>query len=417
MAVRREQGDRERHFYCQERFAAQRALGRRVAHTLEVNEILEIIRAELRRLIPTAMEACILILDPEAKGYTRPLQCALYERPVNCLACKRNRPAIQKAISQRKGVVVPRSGPIRRHDGSKVTIGPEAAVPVMDGDRPLAVVSVVTRPGVRFTRKDFYFLMDVSETLTNILLNAKRHWQTSQEKIRISQMLAHLTPFVPRSVRTLVEKDPQLLNQEKQERDVTVLFLDLEGYTRLSAQRPEKEINALVERTFSSFVDPIHRSHGDINETAGDSLMILFKDHDPKTNAVHAVKAALDIQDRNRELNHSLPSGIDPINVNMGINSGIALLGMTRLEGLLQTRMTYTATGPVTNLAARLASYAEGGDILIGETTLHLIEGLWPVYDRGEVYLKGLDQPIGVYSLVRPGPGAQDPPAFTAQKG
>ena len=74
---------------------------------------------------------------------------------------------------------------------------------------------------------------------------------------------------------------------------MTVLFLDLEGYTRLTANRPEAEVNEIVEKVFSRFVDPIHRSGGDINETAGDGLMIIFKNDDAKTNAVHAVKAAL----------------------------------------------------------------------------------------------------------------------------
>ncbi len=387
--------------YHKERFEAQRRLARKIARLLEVNDILEIVRAEIRVLIPSSMEACILLLDPDAEQYTRPLQCALYDRPVNCLACKRSRLAIQKAMRQRKGVVVSRSDPIVRHDGSKVEIGPEAAIPVFVDDEILAVVSVVARPATRFTRKDFYLIKDISETLSNVLLNARRHWEMTREKIKITRMLANLSPFVPQSVRNLVEKDPALLAQEKERRDVSVLFLDLEGYTQLSAQRPEAEINEIVEKMFSSFVDPIHRSHGDINETAGDGLMIIFKDHDKKTNAVNSVRAAFDIYDRNRDINRHLGQGIDPINVNMGINSGSALVGMTRFQGSLETRMTYTATGPVTNIAARLASYATSGDILIGEETKRLIEGLWPVYEKGMIHLKGIEEALRVFSLLR----------------
>ena len=82
-------------------------------------------------------------------------------------------------------------------------------------------------------------------------------------------MLTHLSPFVPQSVRNIVENNPELLKREKENKDVTVLFLDLEGYTRLSASMSGTEINKVVEKMFSSFVDPIHRSGGDINETAG----------------------------------------------------------------------------------------------------------------------------------------------------
>jgi class 3 adenylate cyclase len=387
--------------YYKERFEAQRSLAEKIAPFMEVNDILEIMRAEIRVIVPTAMEACILLLDPDAKQYTRPLQCALYDRPVNCIACKRNRSAIQKAINQRKGVVVSSSDPVVRHDGSKVKIGPEAAIPVVVNDDILAVVSVVARPGTGFTRKDFYMIRDFSETLRNVLSNAKKHWEMTQEKIRIGQMLTHLSPFVPESVRDMVEKNPEMLNQEKEKKDVSVLFLDLEGYTRLSASRSEAEVNELVEKMFSSFVDPIHRSHGDINETAGDGLMIIFKDHDSKTNAINSVKAGFDIFDQNREINRHLASGLEPVNVNIGINSGTALVGMTRFKGSLGTRMTFTASGPVTNLAARLASHATGGDILIGEETKKLINGLWPLYDRGLAKLKGIEEPLRIFSLLR----------------
>jgi class 3 adenylate cyclase len=368
---------------------------------MEVNDILEIVRAEIRRIIPSAMEACILLLDRDAAKYTRPLQCALYERPVNCLSCKRSRPAIQKAITQRKGVVASSSEPIVRPDDTRVQVGPEAAIPVFGKTEILAVVSVVAKPGVHFTRRDFYMLKDIAETIRNTLISAKAHWEMTQEKIRISQMLAHLSPFVPQSVRSILEKNPEMLKQGKEKKDVSVLFLDLEDYTRLSASHPEAEVNEIVEKMFSSFVDPIHRSHGDINETAGDGLMIIFKDDDAKTNAIHAMRAAFDIHERNQELNRQLDPKLGPIHVNMGCNSGSALVGMTRFKGSLDTRMTYTASGPVTNVAARLASSAKGGDILIGEQTRELIDGLWPVYDRGRVELKGIQNPVRVFSLLQ----------------
>jgi len=215
-------------------------------------------------------------------------------------------------------------------------------------------------------------------------------------------MLTHLSPFVPVSVRNLLEKNPELLNQGKELRDVSVLFLDLEGYTSLSDRYPEKEVNEIIEKIFSSFVDPIHRSRGEINETAGDGLMIIFKDDDPPTNAVNAVKSAFDIFDRNREISQGLSWDVGPINVNIGINSGKALVGLTRFMGSLETRMTYTASGPVTNVAARLAAHAKGGEILIGEETKRMIEGLWPVHARGLVQLKGLEQPIRIYALIHP---------------
>lgn len=387
--------------YYKERFEAQRRISRNFANTMEVNKILETLRAESRNLVPSSMETCIIMLDPDAQKYTRPLQCALYDRPVNCLSCKKNRPAIQKAVSARKGVVISKTEPIVRPDGTTVNTGPEAAIPVFVNDEILAVINVVSRPGVNFTRKDFYLMKDLSEMAGNAIMAAKNHWAITQEKIEISQKLAHLSPFVPQSVRRIVDTNPELLNQEKESREVSVLFLDLEGYTRLSASKTAVEVNDMVEEMFSNFVDPIHRSGGDINETAGDGLMIIFKDGNAGTNAVNAVKAAFDIHERNHQLNQKIQAHFDPVNVNIGINSGVALLGMTVFKGTLETRMTYTATGPVTNLAARLADYAQGGDIIIGAETRKLIDGLWSVFDMGAIHLKGIDQSQRIYSLLK----------------
>jgi class 3 adenylate cyclase len=347
------------------------------------------------------MEVCILLLDPEAQNYTSPLQCALYETPVDCQSCKRDRPAVQKAIEQKKAVVIPNSEPVKRVDNSLVAVGAECAMPVFVDGHVLAAVSVVIQPFTMISRKDFLLVQDLADILGTFILNAKRQWEMTQEKIRISRILANLSPFVPHSVRQLADKNPYFLTREKERLEITVLFLDLEGYTTLSANRPEVEVNAVIEKMFSSFVDPIHRSHGDINETAGDGLMILFKGHDPRTNAINSVKAAFEIMEQNRIVNRSLPKTMEPIDVNIGINSGSALVGMTRFMGTMDSRMTYTATGSVTNIAARLSDYAKGGDILIGEETERLIRGLWTVHDRGAVSLKGLTDPMPIFSLLR----------------
>lgn len=368
---------------------------------MEVNEILEKTRDELRSVITNAMEVCILLLDKEADQYTRPLQCALFETPTSCQACKRNRPAIQKAILQKKAVVVHDSDPVERMDKSILMVGPEGAVPVFVDDKIIAVVSVVVEPGAVFTRRDFYLVKDFANFLSDVILNAKKQWEMTQEKIRISRMLTNLSPFVPESVRKIVKKNPEMLNQEKERMDVTVLFLDLEGYTHLNIDRPEVEVNEFVEKIFSSFVDPIHRSHGDINETAGDSLMIIFKDFDARTNAMNAVKAAFEIADRNSMINKSLQMEFLPVDVNMGINTGSALVGMTKLKGILDTRMTYTATGSTTNIAARLSDYARGGDIIISSETQKMIQGFWPAYDKGLIELKGIKDPVQIYSLLK----------------
>jgi DNA-binding response OmpR family regulator len=211
----------------------------------------------------------------------------------------------------------------------------------------------------------------------------------------------YLARFVPQSVRRLAEEHPEALALEKQEQDVSVLFVDISGYTRMSETLPVEQVNALVERYFSSFLDCIQAHGGDINETAGDGLMVLFTDADPVHHARRAVQTALEILRRTAQLNEQLDNPGAAIAVHIGVNSGLALVGATKLEGTMGVRWTYTASGPVTNVAARLTQHAEGGSVLVGEETFQRIAGLFVVADLGIQQLKNVREGLRLYQVLR----------------
>jgi class 3 adenylate cyclase len=62
----------------------------------------------------------------------------------------------------------------------------------------------------------------------------------------------------------MIEAAPEAPDLDKRDRDVTVLFLDIAEYTRLSETVDAPRMNALIERYFSSFLDDIYQNHGDI---------------------------------------------------------------------------------------------------------------------------------------------------------
>ena len=84
---------------------------------------------------------------------------------------------------------------------------------------------------------------------------------------------------------------------------------------------------------------------GDVNETAGDGLMVLFQDEDPERHARAAVRAAVGIQRVTREINLEREGQV-PIGVHIGINSGTASVGATKIQAVGGMRWTYTASGP-----------------------------------------------------------------------
>ncbi len=224
--------------------------------------------------------------------------------------------------------------------------------------------------------------------------------EQSLRRIQILESIkASLSKFVPTTVQALIEESPEAPLLEKRKADVSVLFADITGYTRLSANMELHEVNKLVERYFGAFLDEIIRCGGDVNETVGDGLMVIFQDPDPRRHAAAAVQAALSIQRRTREINEELVEHSEPIEMHVGVNSGIASVGATKIEGLAGTRWTYTASGSTTNMAARLAALSEGGDVILSDETLRRIGTGLRTEDLGLHTLKNVPQPRRVYRI------------------
>jgi class 3 adenylate cyclase len=214
----------------------------------------------------------------------------------------------------------------------------------------------------------------------------------------------HFAKFVPEAVKRLVAANPEAPELAKHAQDVSVLFLDISGYARLSEQLPPDMLNRLVERYFSTFLDRIHEAGGDINETAGDGFMAIFQAPDAHDHPVTAVDTALALLVATEALNRT--NGTHPLSIHMGLNSGVALVGSSRFEGTRGTRWTFTASGPVTNLAARLAATAEAGQLIVGAETVRRLGDRYRVERLGYERLKNLDEAVDRYRIIGPGRAA-----------
>src|SRR4030095_4416025 len=183
--------------------------------------------------------------------------------------------------------------------------------------------------------------------------------QAALQKVEILERVrSHLTKFVPQSLQRLIEANPEQPDLEVHDEDVSIVFLDIAGYTRMSESVDPQQVGTLVETYFSSFLDVINSNKGDVNEVLGDGLMVIFRHPDPTEHPVLAARAALSIRDRTKQLNAALRGTLPPVTINIGINSGIVSLGAKKIQSPLGTRWTYAATGPVTNLAARIGASA-----------------------------------------------------------
>jgi DNA-binding response OmpR family regulator len=215
----------------------------------------------------------------------------------------------------------------------------------------------------------------------------------------LRRMNDHLARFVPSAVRDMIKKNPEAPDFIKQERDVSILFLDITGYTRLSQTLPPSTLNALVERYFSVFLDEVTEREGDINETMGDGFIAVFQSTDPILHVVRAAEAALALLSATGRLNEG--SQQPPIEVHIGVASGLSLLGSTQFEGRHNTRWVFSASGREVNLAARLASTARAGQILISPETKCRLGGHYKVISEGRRKLKNIEEEIEIFQLVR----------------
>src|SRR5207245_3744713 len=117
-------------------------------------------------------------------------------------------------------------------------------------------------------------------------------------------------------------RSPNATELEKRTVEVSVVFLDIAGYTKLSEQLDAKRLNQLVQTYFSSFLEIIQNHHGDVNETAGDGLMVIFQSERSSTDhALNATRAAFAIHQRTSTLNADYGGMFPAKQLNMGINT------------------------------------------------------------------------------------------------
>jgi class 3 adenylate cyclase/HAMP domain-containing protein len=237
------------------------------------------------------------------------------------------------------------------------------------------------------------------------LAAALQNLQESRARLELlEQLKGELSKFVPESVKRLLEQNPNATELEKKSVEVSVLFLDIAGYTKLSEQLDPKRLNQLVQTYFSSFLEIIQGHHGDINETAGDGLMVIFQaDRAATDHALNATRAAFAVRQRTERLNEEYGGVFPAIALHMGINTGQALVGATKIGAGAAQRWTFTATGPTTNQAARFAGSAQGGEIIVGPETAARIRAHFVLESLGERSFKNVSQPIRVYRVIPPG--------------
>ncbi len=205
-----------------------------------------------------------------------------------------------------------------------------------------------------------------------------------------------LKQFVPEQVYKKIEKSPLALNPTFHE--VSILFSDIRGFTRMSQKIPPEEIaNFLNNNYFTPMGEIAYDFNGTIDKHIGDSIMVVFgaptERHD---DTIRAVKAAMAMQQKAQEIDRSLfaKNGLR-LEIGIGIATGVVFSGIL---GSLR-RKEFTSIGMPVNIAARLQRLAKADEILISDTTHQKLFGEIDMEPLLPVTVKGISEPITVYRV------------------
>ena len=175
-------------------------------------------------------------------------------------------------------------------------------------------------------------------------------------------------------------------SMEGERRQVTVLFADITGFTKLSTELDPEETGALLNRYFEVVDGTVQSFGGTIDKHIGDAVMAVFgapiaHSNDPE----RAVRAALEIHQAVKDIE-------PPITVHIGIASGQVVASGIGSD----SHQEYTVTGDSVNLASRLQDMAKSGETFLSDTVHHGLAGQLECEDIGDVSIQGLQQPCGV---------------------
>ncbi len=212
--------------------------------------------------------------------------------------------------------------------------------------------------------------------------------------------------YVPHTLvrRLMRHGSPKAIVSE--EREVTVMFTDIAGFTTLSEQLPAAEVAAFLNGHFTLVGGCVEATEGTVDKYIGDAVMAFWgaPGHQPD-HAARACQAALGIAqavhaDNQARARDDLP----PVRVRIGIHSGRALVGDIGAP----SRVNYTVVGDVVNVAERLEELArsaartiEGEDVsvLLGARTAAALGQEFPLIPLGDFELRGRREPLTIFQL------------------
>ncbi|HEU4594813.1 MAG TPA: adenylate/guanylate cyclase domain-containing protein [Pyrinomonadaceae bacterium] len=245
-----------------------------------------------------------------------------------------------------------------------------------------------------FTRDDLELVSAVAAQTAIAVENARAHERLAREEVA----RANYSRFMPEYVVQQILENPDSFKLGGVNQTITVLFADIRGFTRLSEKAQPEKVVQLLNHYFTAMSDIIFAHGGTLDKYLGDGLMALFgAPAATPQDACNAVAAAVSMQRQMNEINEELRSeGLSEISIGIGLHTGEATVGYIGSE----RRSEYTAIGDTVNLASRLESNAQPGQILLSEAAAIASAGVNCTFSpRPPITVKNRVQPVPIFEV------------------
>ncbi len=201
----------------------------------------------------------------------------------------------------------------------------------------------------------------------------------------------------PQVVDKLLEGGEKALQLGGSRREITVLFVDIRGFTPLSEAAAPEEVVEILNEYLTLVAQSIFQYGGTLDKFIGDAAMAIFNAPlDLEDHCFKAVQAAWAMKEGAVPLQRRLEEKYGrTVRFGIGVNTGPAVIGNIGAS----FRMDYTAIGDTVNTAARLESNAQPGQILISEAVYEKVKDRVTATSLGEIKVKGKAQGINVFQV------------------
>jgi DNA-binding response OmpR family regulator len=211
---------------------------------------------------------------------------------------------------------------------------------------------------------------------------------------RLSRLKRFFSPQLAEMIVAGGAEDPLRTHR----REVTVVFLDLRGFTAFAETAEPEEIMGVLREYHAELGQLILAHEGTLERFAGDGMMIFFNDPVPVPNpGERAIRMAIAMRERAGTLTAKWRKQGYELDLGIGIAQGYATIGAIGFEG----RWDYGAIGTVTNLAFRLCGEAKAGQILVSKRVLAAVDELVEAEPVGELALKGFLKPVPTFNVLQ----------------